>query len=392
MTQDKKEKQLPGSVKVKESGGFKDRPWIPRIWNGMSISSFMKLLWQNNFAVAPYRWPMAAINIMCGCVNSSFRTLQWLTLDRHILKTQLEKDPVFIIGHWRSGTTMLHEILIRDPQFSYPDTYSCFAAEHFLLSRKIITSFLYLPKKRPMDNVEFGWTTPQEDEFALCAMGLPSPYTHLAFPNRMLKPLQYDRTQRCLDLDISDLDLKRWKKGLRWFIQQLTYHDPRQLVLKSPTHTARVGILHEMFPNAKFIHITRNPYTLYASTVNLWRRFLLSEAFQHTDGAYLEELVFESLERMYHAFFRDAQNIPENQLVEVRYEDLVKDKIGQMERIYSQLHMDGFSELKPQLEIYSEEKKNYKKNKFEIAPDMIEKITQRWKIYLDRYPYTPPEG
>ncbi|MDO5113949.1 MAG: sulfotransferase [Planctomycetia bacterium] len=379
--------KLPADVQLKESGGFKDKFWVPRIWNGMKFSSFVRLLAQNYFLIDPYRWPMAAINLFAGGVTSSLKFYQSLTLDPKIQATELKQDPVFIIGHWRSGTTMLHEILIRDPHFSYPDTFSCFAAEHFLISRKFLTSILMLPDKRPMDNVAFGWSTPQEDEFALCAMGIPSPYFHLAFPRNNRWEGRYEELQKYLDLsNLTDEELRRWKEGMLWFLKELTYRDDRQLVLKSPTHTARVGVLREMFPNAKFIHISRNPYTLYASTVNLWKRFLESEAFQRTDGAYLEELVFESLVRMYNAYIRDTQDIPPSHLIEIRYEDLVADKVGTMEKVYHQLNLGNFENVRPSLEKYAEEHKNYKKNKFEISPALKEKIAERWQIYLKRYP------
>lgn len=379
--------ELPADIKVKESGGYKDMMWVPRIWNGMRLPSFLGLLAKNHFRVAPYRIPMAAINIFAGCVCSTMTAWQKVFLGSKIRRTVMEHDPIFIIGHWRSGTTMLHEIMIRDPRFSYPDTFSCFAAEHFLASR-FLTKIVPLPDKRPMDNVAFGWNAPQEDEFALCAMGIPSPYFHLAFPRHVKWPGRYEELQKYLDLsNLTEAEERRWQDGVRRFLQALTYRDPRQLVLKSPPHTARVGVFREMFPRAKFIHISRNPYTLYASTVNLWKRFLESEAFQRSDGAYLEELVFESLERMYHAYFRDKQSLPPSQLIEIRYEDLVADKLGVMEKVYAQLELGEFENIRPGLEKYAEEKKDFKKNKFEISDELKARISRRWKMYIDYYGY-----
>lgn len=378
-------KNLPGNVTVKEVGGFKDKFWVPRIWNGMRITSFLKLLARNAFLINPIRWPMAAINLFASSVCSTLTLCQNLTLGKKICQTELKKDPVFIVGHWRSGTTMLHEILMRDPQFTCPDTFACFAPEFFLVSRTLITSFLRLPDKRPMDNVAFGWNTPQEDEFALCAMGLPSPYVHLAFPNNMKWKGRQDRILDCLDLNLSPAELETWKNGLTWFVKALAVRDDRQLVLKSPTHTARIAAIRQIYPNAKFIHISRNPYTLYASTVNLWKRFLTSDAFQFSNGAYLEELVFESLNRMYAAYFRDTEDVPAENLIEIRYEDLCADKVGVMERVYEQLQLGDFEKMRPGLVKYAEEHKNYKKNKFEIDDVLRDRITERWKIYLDRF-------
>ena len=374
-------------IQVKELGGFRDKFWVPRIWNGMRFSSFFRMFWRNGFLVNPIRWPMAAINMLIASpISSGLHLYQQLAYGRKIREMELKHDPVFIIGHWRSGTTMLHEILIRDPQFSYPDTFSCFAAEHFLVSRRFLTTVLALPNKRPMDNMAFGWTTPQEDEFALCALGVPSPYQHIAFPNNMKWKSHYERMLRYLDLtDISERELASWKNGLMWFIKALAVRDDRRCVLKSPTHTARVRILREMFPNAKFIHISRSPYTMYASTVNLWKRFLKSDSFQWSKGQYLDEFVFESLERMYQAYFRDTADMEPSQLAEIRYEDLCQDKVGTMEKVYAQLELGDFERVRESLVRYAEEKKDYKRNKFEISDELREKISQRWKLYIDRY-------
>lgn len=99
--------------------------------------------------------------------------------------TQLKQPPVFIIGHWRTGTTLLHELLILDPRHNFPNTYQCLEPNHFLLTEKFFKSYFnfLLPTRRPMDNMEAGWDKPQEDEFALCMMGQPSPYLDVAFPN-----------------------------------------------------------------------------------------------------------------------------------------------------------------------------------------------------------------
>ena len=89
-----------------------------------------------------------------------------------------------MIGHWRSGTTLLHELLVRDPRHTYPDTYACFAPNHFLVSGWWMKPCLkvLLPSQRPIDNMPAGWDHPQEDEFALCNMGVPSPYLTIIFP------------------------------------------------------------------------------------------------------------------------------------------------------------------------------------------------------------------
>ena len=322
-----------------QSEGSKDRPWIPRFWDGMGFSTWICLLVRNRFAVAPSRVPMAIIVTLVSLMNSLFWLVQSALYGRKIAATDIEEDPIFVIGHWRSGTTLLHELLILDPRHTYPDTFACFAPDHFLVSGWLFRPLLrlLLPAKRPMDNMASGWDRPQEDEFALCNMGVPSPYLTISFPNR---PPQCDEY---LDLaGLSPRRRERWKRGLMWFLKCVTLRQPKRIVLKSPQHTCRVKTLLEMFPRARFVHIVRNPYEVFPSTMNLWNRLNRDQGLQIPTGEGLEERVFETFNRMYEVFERDRRLIPAGQFCEVRYEDLVQDPVGQMRRAYEELALGEF--------------------------------------------------
>ena len=43
--------------------------------------------------------------------------------------------PVFILGHYRSGTTYLHELLSNDPGFASPNRFQAFNPSTFLCHR-----------------------------------------------------------------------------------------------------------------------------------------------------------------------------------------------------------------------------------------------------------------
>ncbi len=118
--------------------GYRDRFWIPRFWNGMTVTACFSLLARNRFAVSPICVAMVAINCALSVINSLLWLLQVALFGRKIHRTKLEQDPIFVIGHWRSGTTLLHELLVRDLRHTYPDTYACFAPNHFLVSSWII--------------------------------------------------------------------------------------------------------------------------------------------------------------------------------------------------------------------------------------------------------------
>ena len=261
---------------------------------------------------------------------------------RRVAATSLVDDPVFIVGHWRSGTTYLHELLTCDDRFATPTTYQCFAANHFLLTESWLPRLVWflVPRRRPMDNVQVGWQAPQEDEFALCSLGVPSPYLRIAFPNDADDYLRY--------LDLQDVDaatLAAWQAALRWFLQSMTYATGRQLVLKSPTHTGRVGLLAQMFPRAKFLHIVRNPLTLYASTMKLWHVLDYAQALQRPHFRDLETYVLEAFCHMYRAFEHDRQQLDPSRIHDLRYEDLVGDPVVELEQAYARLQLGDFTPI-----------------------------------------------
>jgi hypothetical protein len=231
-------------------------------------------------------------------INDLLAIAQSLTFGRRINRTQIERDPIFILGHWRSGTTFLHELMVTDPQFASPSTYQCFAPSHFLVSEWLMVRFggFLLPQKRPMDNMDAGWRLPQEDEFALMNLGVPTPYLRIAFPQTQPQAMEY------LDFrELTDEDRQQWREKFLWFIRALTcQHGGKQLVMKSPPHTGRLAELAELFPNAKFIHLTRDPRKLFLSTLRLWKSLEAVQAFQpHQSEATMREYVWECLTRMY---------------------------------------------------------------------------------------------
>lgn len=367
-----------------QNAGYQDRFWIPRFWDGMGPSALFPLLVRNRFSLSAKRVAMAVILAVLSVVNCFFWLIQTLLFGRRIAQTKIQGDPIFVIGHWRSGTTLLHELLVLDARHTYPDTYACFAPNHFLVSGWFFKPCLsiLLPKRRPIDNMAAGWSHPQEDEFALCNMGVPSPYLTAAFPNC---PPQYPEYLNFEN--VPPADIQRWKDTLQWFLTCLTVRTPKRIVLKSPPHTARVKVLLEMFPKAKFVHIVRDPYVIFPSTVNLWKRLYRDQGLQVPTYQGLDEYVFDTLNRMYDTFERDRSLIGAGQFCEVRYEDLVANPIEEMQTIYEQLDLGGFDAVRPAMEQYFAKQKDYKTNRYEMTPELRDEITRRWSKYAERYGY-----
>lgn len=362
--------------------------WVARFWHGMRLGPWLRLVARNKARISLTRWPLASTITMSAVLNSLLRPLQELFVGKYVERTQIKDAPIFIIGHWRSGTTLLHELLVLDERYTFPTTYECLAPNHFLISDWLVTRLKFLlPKKRPMDNMITGWDRPQEDEFALCNMGLPSPYLTMAFPNSPPHDRQY------LTLDgLPAADVERWKTGLKWFLQHVTFRDPKRIILKSPPHTARVKTLLELFPDARFVHIVRNPYAIFGSTVKLWKSLYKTQGLQEPKYEGLDEYVFSCFEEMYTALERDRALVPAERFYEVTYEDLVRSPIDRMQQLYEHLNLGEFELVRPKLEAYFKDQQDYRSGSYQISDELRDEIDRRWGKFMRKYGYCQPVG
>jgi hypothetical protein len=224
---------------------------------------------------------------------------------------------------------------------------------------------------------------PQEEEIALATMGAASPYLSWAFPNR--PPVHSE----CLDMNgMSDDDLARWKQALLHLLRLVLFRRPKRLVLKSPPNTGRIGLLAEMFPGARFVHMVRNPFAVFPSTMRLWNALDTVQGLQLPTGGQRKEHVFQCYERMYRAFKRQRHSLDPASICDVRYEDLVRDPVGQVRHVFESLALDGFGQVQPQVEEFAAERQAYQTNQHRIDQQTATEIARRWAAYFHEYGYS----
>lgn len=214
--------------------------------------------------------PRTIMIFIINFINLPFRIYERLFINPKYKRAKIEEPPIFIIGHWRSGTTYLHSLLSKDSKFGYVSTYqSVFPDTLFVtLGRMLFKGFttLLIPGRRPGDNVSLHPSYPQEEEFAL---GVKTPlcfYYMWMFP-RAIRGL-YNSSIRFSNVDASML--KDWEQDYKLLINKALKNTGGNIYLsKNPPNTGRIKQLKKMFPNAKFIHIHRNPIDVYMSTKKL---------------------------------------------------------------------------------------------------------------------------
>jgi hypothetical protein len=132
--------------------------YMPRFWHGMRLSTWLRELGRNSLAVSPSRVPMTCAVTGFTALNSVLAGDRSRGLyGRKVEATELAAPPVFILGHWRSGTTFLHELMIRDPEHTYFTTYQCFTPHHFVLTeRKVVPVDRRLRSRTPADGQHGG--------------------------------------------------------------------------------------------------------------------------------------------------------------------------------------------------------------------------------------------
>lgn len=233
-----------------------------------------------------------------------------------------------------------------------------------------------------MDAMQVAWENPQEDEFALCTMGVRSPYLQFAFLN------ERHLYERYLDMqDVPAGTVARWKKAFMWFLKCVTLREPKRVILKSPPHTCRIKILLELFPNARFVHIVRNPYEVFPSTVKTWKRLSEDQYIRAPRFDGLEAHVLDTFQHMYDVFEKTRGLIEPSRFCEVRYEDLVEDPVGQVRLIYDHFGLGDFDRVLPKLQEYQAKKAGYKRDQYQLPADVRDRITEQWQIFIQKYDY-----
>ncbi len=380
-----------GSIVPIDRSSFNPFPfWCPRFWAGMRMGHWLRMLARHGFRIHPSRLPWILMTTAVTPGNTAMYALQQLIFGRRVKATQPVAPPIFVLGHWRTGTTLLQELLSHDPRLASPSNYQVYATNHFLLTEQLAIRYLkfLLPKKRPMDNVTMKWDSPQEDEWARVTMGLPSPYERVAFCRA---PPVY---QDYLDMqNLSADDVQAWTAGFQKFLQSVTLRTGRQLDFKSPHNTGRFKLLHEMYPDAKFIHVTRDPFTFFPSTLRMHRSFDFSQSLQRpveNDG--LESYVLECGKRMYDSYLKYRPEVPARQIIDVRYDELVNSPIDTMRQVYDHLQLGDVSPALDGFRQYLAPRKNYVTNRHKLPRYWRERIRAEWGQYFEAFQYDSSDG
>ncbi len=319
--------------------------------------------------------------ILSTCVPFQERKYKKLLADK-----PMENDPLFILGHWRSGTTFVHNIFAQDKHFGYTTTYQTVFPHYVMALQGFFkpTMGWLMPDKRPTDNMELAPDLPQEEEFAINNSCPYNYYNFWFFPEKMNEYCDRYLTFKA----ITPKEEQAFKDNFEKLVKiSLWNTNGTQYLSKNPPHTGRLKTMSELFPNAKYIFLMRNPYTVFESTRSFYTNTIKPLELHSIPLEQMEQNILRNYMELYRAYKEQKKYVPEGNIYEVKFEDIEQDALGITEKIYHDLNIPGWEEARPAIEMYIGGKKGYKKNKYNYDPRTVELVNQHWGEVLDEWGY-----
>ena len=294
--------------------------------------------------------------------------------------------PVFIIGHWRSGTTHLYNLLTRSA-FGFVTPIAAGMPHEFLTLGRWLQPLLIkmLPKTRYVDQVEVRPDSPQEDEIPLGSMNPISFYHGVYFPKHFERHFR-----RSMFLDgCTAAEIKAWQLALIRLMEKSWLLHGQRLVIKNPTYSSRMLRLRRLYPDARFIHIYRNPYEVFRSTKRFYRTLLERFAWQPFDHLNIDHFVLEGYERLMDRVEQDRRRLPENRFVDLRFEDLEAQPIKEIGKILEQLELGDIEGMEPSIRAYLDRIADFEKTTFKPCAEEQMMVRDRLAPFFERFGYGP---
>lgn len=357
---------------------------------GISFSNWREILARNGYDVSPEYYHRLAFITGISTVSSVFGKIEELRFGEQLEKLEINPTPLFILGHWRTGTTHMHNMLGRDPNHTFSTLYQVLFPDSFLTTGEVGPQILKgaVPNKRSYDNVVQSWFESAEDEIALMKLtGGLSFYTAIMFPDRAPEYEKY------IDfLEATPAERRRFKECLVHFIKKIMLATGgKRVIVKSCPHSARIRMLLEVFPDAKFIHIHRHPARSFRSMVHMRETVDWENFFQIPKREFIEQRWDHTATiggRLYTRLIEDRKLIPERNLMEIAYDDLIGNELEVLRKVYDQLEIPDWEKFESVIVPYLSSIQGYKVNKLHIEPELEEYVYDRWRNVYEAYGYT----
>jgi hypothetical protein len=101
-----------------------------------------------------------------------------------------------------------------------------------------------------------------------------------------------------------------------------------------------------------------------------------------------EEFVIERYNRLHDAYFDARDDVPRRQLIEIGFDDLQRQPIETMARLYRQLELADFDKVQPRLEAYGKTLRDYSQNRYPpLSAQERRRIARAWERSFAHWGY-----
>ena len=315
-------------------------------------------------------------------------------------KSQKISQPIFITGNFRSGTTFLHRLLAKHPQFNSPHMWEILFAPS-VFQRKTIKflgyifakPFTYISsalekdwhKKNVMHKVSL--TEPEEDDYFLLhnwsalTTGLSAGLLDIASP--------YVK----FDSELSEHNRSRIMRFYKACVQRHLYsHNTDQIYLtKNPALCPKLASVEHTFPDAKVIYIVRNPLEVIPSFLSMMN-FSWDVVGTSTDRQKLKSFLIDMIYHWYIYPLSMIETLPHNRYAIVNYDDLVKQPDIVIQQTCSRLEIDIDSQYQNFLQQEANKAKGYR-SQHEYSLEKLglseEEILSKFSHIMQRFNFKP---
>ena len=90
------------------------------------------------------------------------------------------------------------------------------------------------------------------------------------------------------------------------------------------------------------------------------------------------------------SYFKEKQLIPHGNLIELKFEDFEENTMNELNRIYSELDINGFERAKSKMAFYLSSLNGYKKNTYNLSHEIIASIKRKWDFTIKKWDYDFP--
>lgn len=312
------------------------------------------------------------------------RIIEAVLFNSRIRKHQISKDPIFILGYYRTGTTFLQRLFSQNKQLGYQTIFHSALPELSMAFGWLLKPLLHFITrlfhfKNNFHKVTFTWDFPGEEDVAMAG------FTFYETPNwGNLFPKHFNNYYEAYAWSPEGEPTSvQWKKNYMFWLKKLSLlNNGKQLVLKSPPNTARIETLLELFPNARFVCIHRNPKQVYMSCKLFWRITETHYALQTIPQKAINRLILDSFNCTMQCYHSLKHKIPKGNLFEITHESLAANPFERFKSLYTEMAIEGFDGIEETIRCFVQKTRNYPFTNYELPIEEQQQVETEWAFHI----------